>query len=95
MENDLLEAVSLSDDVSHVLDRKVVMSEPRARFGGERFEGSCPLHAPAYGVVQLGHDGERLDQRIGLPRHQAIEEGDPHELAVALLVEARERSRGE
>jgi hypothetical protein len=94
MENDLLEAVSLSDDVPHVLDQEVVLPEPRAHLGGECLEGPCALDAPADGVVQLGHDGERLDQRIGLRSHQAVEEGDAHELAMALLLQPRERRPG-
>ena len=76
VENHLVEALSLGDDVLDVLDRDVVPTEPRARFGHERLERPYALDTPAHGVVQLGHAGEGLHQRIGLPRQQAVEVRD-------------------
>jgi hypothetical protein len=47
VENHLLEALSLGDDVLDVLDRDVVPPESRARFGHERLEGPYALDTPA------------------------------------------------
>lgn len=58
-----------------VLDRDVALQEPRARLGDKRPKRLRALDASAYGVVKLGLAGERLDQRIGLPRKSTVEVG--------------------
>lgn len=85
VEYHLLEAVSLGNDVFHPLDRGIVLAQPGARFRGKRLEGPCATHAPAYGVVELWRDGERVDQRVEFPGHQTVEVGDGDQLAPALL----------
>jgi hypothetical protein len=67
VENYLLEALSLGDDVLDVLDRDVVPTQPRARFGDERLEGPHALDTPAYGVVQLGTPAKDLTSASGSP----------------------------
>ena len=64
--------------------------------GDERPERLHALDASADRVVELGLAGERLDQRIGLPRDQAVEEGHGDELlAPALVQHLLEHRRGE
>ena len=85
MENHLLEAARLGDDVLDVLDRDVALREPRVRFADERLERPRALDPSSYRVVQLGLAGERLDQRVGLPGHKAGEVGDGVSLFALLL----------
>ena len=59
VENHLLKAASLGDDVLHVLDRMVALAEPRVRFGDECLERPPALDTSAYGVVQLGLAGDK------------------------------------
>src|SRR5262245_17094483 len=64
VENRLPKAASLAGDVLDVLDQDVVLAEPRVRFDDERLERPLAPDASAYGVVQLGLAGKRIDQRI-------------------------------
>jgi hypothetical protein len=86
VQDHLLEAASLGDDMLDILDRDAAPAEPRVRFGDERLERPRTLDAPAHGVVQLRLAGEGFDQRIGLAGHQTGEVGNGHELVVAPLV---------
>ena len=87
MQNHLLEAASLGDDVLNVLDRDVALPEPRLRVREVRLEGPRALDASADRVVQLGLAGERLEQRIGLPGQQTFEVGHGYKLVPPPLIE--------
>ncbi len=51
-------------------------SYPRVRLCDERFEIARALDASSHELVQFGLGGERPDQRVRLPDHQAVEVGD-------------------
>ena len=96
VQDHLLKAASLGNDMLDILDRDVAPSYPRVHLGDERLERSRALDASAHRVVQLRLAGERLDQRIGLPGHQTVEVRHRLELVQPpLLLESRERRRRE
>jgi hypothetical protein len=92
----LLEAAGLEDDVVDVVDGDVARLEPRAELRDERPERRLALDATADRVVDDGLAGERLDERIGLPREQPVEVRHRDELVAPAGVEdVLERRRGE
>jgi hypothetical protein len=93
VKNHLLKAASLEDDVLKVLDRGVALREPLPRVGKERLERLRALDASAYRVVHLGLARERLEQRIGLPRKQAVEVGHGDKLLAPPLIEQSLQNR--
>jgi len=60
--------------VVHILDRDV-LGEPGLHLLRVALEGAHALDAAPLRMMQLGLTGERPDQRVGLPGHQAVEEG--------------------
>jgi hypothetical protein len=96
VENHLLKAAWLGDDVLDILDRRAALREPCVRIDHEGLERSKPLDASAQGIVQLGLAGERLDQSIVLAGHQTVEVGDRFELLpLPLLLQPLHDRRGE
>ena len=79
VQDHLLEAALREHDVADVLDRDVALLEPRSHSRDERLERRHALDASAHRVVDQRLAGERLDQRIRLPRQQAVEVRDGHE----------------
>ena len=76
VQDHLPKAVSFGNDMRDILDRDVAASYPGVRLRDERLERARALDASSHELVQFGLGGERPDQRVRLPDHQAVEVGD-------------------
>jgi hypothetical protein len=74
VEDDLLDAAPMRDEEVDVLDVDVPRVEPGGHVVHEPAERALAPDPPADGVMDLGHARERLDERVDLPGHQAVEE---------------------
>ena len=96
VQDDLFDPARIRDEEVDVLDVDIACRQPRGHLGDEAPERAFALDPPAYRVMHLGHARERLDERVDLPGHQAVEEGHrPEALASVLLQYALQRGGGE
>src|SRR5215213_8508550 len=61
--------------------------QPGGRIGDEAPKRAFALDAPAYRVMHLWHTRERLEERVDLSGHQAVEEGHRSEALMPVLVQ--------
>ena len=88
VEDHLLEAAVARGRRLDVLDRwRCAPRATRSISATNALNARLALDPPAYRVMHLGLAGERLDQRIGLAGHQAVEEGHGDERVPPPLVQ--------
>ncbi len=96
VQDELLDPAARGDEEADLLGGRVVLGHPVAERDGEALERGDARDAPAHRMVDLGHAGERLDERADLPGPQAVEERDEREAAQALVLpHARQGGGGE
>ena len=94
VQDDLLDPARIGDEEVDVLDLGLAFRQPRVMSVTKCRNAPSPLIAPAYRVMHLGHARERLDERVDLPGHQAVEEGHRSEALAPVLVAGRACSAG-
>jgi hypothetical protein len=70
-----------------VLDVDIAFRQPGVRTVTKRRNALSPLDAPAYWVMHLWHARERLEERVDLSGHQAVEGGHRSEALTPVLVQ--------
>src|SRR4051812_38069067 len=75
VKDDLFYPARLDEEEVDVLDLDVASRQPGGRIGDEAPNRCLALDPPADRVMHLRHARERLDERVDLSGHQAVEEG--------------------
>src|SRR5215216_181613 len=87
VEHDLFDPARIRDEEVDVLDIDIAFRQPGGRIGDEAPKRAFALDAPAYRVMHLWHTRERLEERVDLSGHQAVEEGHRSEALMPVLVQ--------
>ena len=87
VEHDLFDPARLRDEEVDVLDLDAAFRQPGRRIRHKAPKRGFALDAPAHRVMHLWHAHERLEERVDLSRHQAVEEGHRSEALTPVLVQ--------